>query len=184
MSRHTLDAEQPLVSQLHALVAPHLRLVWAAAKRLPDPAATAAHHELRIAVKGLRYELEAWQDCLPPRAAKAIRRFRRLQNRLGELHDLDLRADGLLELLSEHGHQLQHTLGSVQGAGAAHPGLARAALTAAHDAGEIPVAGLALVLLRLARQRAELHGRILEQWRAIEADGLRKRLLKALAKAA
>lgn len=77
--------------QLDALLARALQRRW---KRMlkalqHNPASAARRHALRIRVKKCRYLLEARRaSSLPPPLAGALRRLRRLQDRLGNLNDL------------------------------------------------------------------------------------------------
>jgi CHAD domain-containing protein len=177
-------AERPVSAHLAALLRPRIDEVWASAKHLADPTRVEAHHALRIAVKGLRYELETWSPCLPPRLRKAAKALKGLQDLLGELHDHDVRAEQLVDLLETQGRTIQRSLSRVAGHGAAHRELPAAALSVAHLAEEVPVTGLARVLADASRRRNELHGRVVESWARLKAEGLRRKLLKALPKAA
>ncbi len=49
-----------------------------------------ALHDLRIAIKRLRYTIEAFADVLPPDLAAQAARAAKLQKRLGDVHDLDV----------------------------------------------------------------------------------------------
>lgn len=47
-------------------------------------------HEMRIATKRLRYTMEIFAECFEGHVDQSIRRVRRLQNQLGDLHDMDV----------------------------------------------------------------------------------------------
>ena len=72
-------------------LAERLRKLQRLVDRLPTTADGAAVHALRIAGKKVRYELELLEAPLGEAAATALRRVRQLQERIGELHDRDLR---------------------------------------------------------------------------------------------
>jgi CHAD domain-containing protein len=177
-------AERPVSAHLATLLRPRIDQVWTAAKHLDDPARVEDHHALRIAVKGLRYELETWSPCLPPRLRKAAEALKGLQDLLGELHDHDVRADQLVGLLAAHGDAIRQSLGRVAGHGAAHRELPAAALSVAHLAEDVPLKGLSRILADAGRRRTELHGRVVEAWAELQARRLRRKLLKALPEAA
>jgi len=60
-----------------------------------QPGMTEQLHEMRIAAKRLRYTMEVLQPVFGPRMDTPIKRVRRLQNDLGELHDADVWLDML-----------------------------------------------------------------------------------------
>ena len=60
-----------------------------------------ALHDLRIAAKRLRYTLEIFAPTLGPDAAATLSAVEALQERLGAIHDLDVRR-GLLEKATVH----------------------------------------------------------------------------------
>jgi CHAD domain-containing protein len=74
-------ARETLHSQLAAL------FVWAAF--LPQPDRAHEHHQMRIAVKRLRYTLDLFGEILPAPALGCLDDLKRLQEELGALHDLD-----------------------------------------------------------------------------------------------
>lgn len=175
-----LDPQASLGSQFEVLLRPRLDEVRRLARHLADEQRVTEHHALRIAVKGLRYELESFRPALPPAANKLLRAAKRLQELLGQLHDDDLRAEKLIALLRGHAKELRATLQPATDCGAAHPSLQRAALDVAHAQEELPVAGLALVLADVARRRAACHAEVVQVWTRLCDDRLPERLLKAL----
>jgi CHAD domain-containing protein len=63
-------------------------------------------HAMRIAVKRLRYALEAFREVLGPEAAGLIARTVTLQDALGALHDADVAASMAREFLAAHANRL------------------------------------------------------------------------------
>lgn len=55
-----------------------------------DPADVAGHHELRIAVKKLRYIIEIFRPLYKNRLRPSIKDLKKLQTILGEIHDCDV----------------------------------------------------------------------------------------------
>ena len=95
---------QPLVQLGKALLAKRHRQVLKRGKgfkRLP----TAERHELRIAVKKLRYTTEFFRDLFPAKRAKPyIAALRDLQESLGHLNDVAVAEHLLAELTQSAGH--------------------------------------------------------------------------------
>jgi CHAD domain-containing protein len=67
-------------------------------KGLFKPLDADALHELRIAVKRLRYALELFQQCWPRALSTSAKRAARIQTALGDLHDCDV----WIETLGKH----------------------------------------------------------------------------------
>ena len=176
-----LQRHAPIWVNLHGLVRRRVERVWALAEHLPDPARVAELHELRIQAKELRYDLEAFAECLPKRAEKSIKSFKRIQDLLGAVHDADVQAEQLLELLGSAARRQRQAVRPLQGHGAAHPELEETAAAMAHEAAEVPVVGLALALADLAVARRALHGELLALWRKLDQDDLRGQLTEAMA---
>lgn len=83
---------------------------------LPDELPLANVHELRVALKRLRYLLEDFQAVLPDRLRKAAPRLAKLQQRLGTICDHENGAVHYLDLLPQlpHAHpQLAALVGAV-----------------------------------------------------------------------
>lgn len=60
-----------------------------------DPQAKSEHHQLRIAIKRLRYTLEAFRPLFDDELKSEIRALKDIQDLLGEMHDCDVWLDGL-----------------------------------------------------------------------------------------
>jgi hypothetical protein len=85
-----LDPSQPLADNAARIVRVRLIEMRSLATRALNPAEAGAQHDMRIAVKRLRYVLEATEFCFGRPAQVARRRARDLQEILGELHDCDV----------------------------------------------------------------------------------------------
>ncbi len=60
-----------------------------------DPQARSEHHQLRIAIKRLRYTLEVFRPLFDDELKSEIRALKNVQDLLGEMHDCDVWLDGL-----------------------------------------------------------------------------------------
>jgi len=65
--------------------------------KVQDPGAVEAHHAMRIAAKKLRYLLEVYSSLYGKELGVILRRLKRLQEILGNLHDCDVWISDLLE---------------------------------------------------------------------------------------
>lgn len=114
-----LDPERSLRGNISLIVRTRLEEVRSLAEPALVPGAAAAQHDLRIAVKRLRYVLEIAETCFGEGAVTARRAAKELQGVLGEIHDCDEmlpRAEGIeslttllrarRELLFRHFHDL------------------------------------------------------------------------------
>ena len=140
-----------------------------------DPTATEELHDLRISAKRLRYTLELFADTLGEEAIAAIARVKTLQERLGDLHDADVRialvADELEALAAE---QIRDLVVALAGA---DPEWRRALVaTAVRPPNDDPRRGLIDLLAREIGRRELAYDRFLDAWRGAISDGLRTRL--------
>jgi putative phosphoesterase len=106
------------------------------------PEAKAEHHQLRIAVKRLRYTLEAFRPLFTDGLKDEVRTLKDIQDLLGEMHDCDVWLDSIedwkRELIDSCGH------------------------------GEHEVApGLEAIRADRSQRREELYLRFSERWRAL-----------------
>lgn len=85
-----LRPEGPTGPQVAAVLGTRLAEVMALAPEALRPGAVMALHDLRIAGKRLRYGMEALAFCLAPGWTEWTERLEELQDRLGEIHDLDI----------------------------------------------------------------------------------------------
>lgn len=171
-----VDPHAPMADGLEQVVRVRLDELFTLAAAARDPAEVRAAHDLRIAVKRLRYVLEiAAEPCFGPYAAVAVKRCRELQDLLGELHDCDVALPRVRKLQAE-----------LRAADALE---ARARAGDADDLGGVHASGTphaqdwrGLEALRIYHQarRGLLFERFLDAWRDLERDGFRARLQYAL----
>ena len=91
-ARHTYD-------RCRSAVMRRLQAVLAAAAAIRGPHSNTELHTTRIAVKRLRYTLQAFAPLYPDTVNDAIRTARRLQDVLGNVHDCDVWVETLPEFL-------------------------------------------------------------------------------------
>jgi CHAD domain-containing protein len=143
-----------------AALAPLLAELLAHAPRLPEPAAAAEHHALRIAAKRLRYALEIFEPLDPAPLGAALHGARRLQSKLGDLHDCDVWIAFVPGFLEEERRRTLEYFGEPAPFAALRPGL-------------LALAG------EQARRRPVLHAECVALWNDLDAQGVWGRLAGA-----
>jgi hypothetical protein len=170
-----LDADGPLADNLARIVAARVDEVCALARKAVKPGKVAAQHDMRIAVKRLRYVLELGDGCFGPYAHTAIRRTRELQDLLGEIHDCDVALPRVLARLDAVAQaDATAVLARADGAPDLDPRLAARAPNAAARR------GLVTLSVHLHARRALLFSRFLALWERTERDDFRARVLTAV----
>jgi CHAD domain-containing protein len=74
---------------------------------LQDPQASGEHHQMRIAAKQLRYRMEVYSPLVEGDLLPAIKKIRKLQEALGDLHDTTVWMEMLPRFLDTEGTLLQ-----------------------------------------------------------------------------
>ncbi len=133
-------------------IAPRLAAVLAGGSCLQQPELAAEQHQLRIAVKRLRYALEIIQPLAPQASKAALKPLKELQERLGDLHDCDV----WLELLPRFAEKERRR--TLDYFGHARP------------FAQLKV-GLSALAAQLREERAERHAAALALWNNLAADG-------------
>ena len=85
-----LAPDAPLVDAARRILNVRLDEVESFAAQVTDPTDERALHDMRIAVKRLRYVLEVTRPCFGEAADDAITAAKRFQDLLGEIHDCDV----------------------------------------------------------------------------------------------
>lgn len=130
-------------------------------------------HRARIQVKRLRYLVQPVHH-LSTKAREAEKRLRKLQNRLGDLHDLQLIEAELAAALDDAAREKARRLHALVIAGDARR-LARARR-------QDERLGLAVLAGRAREQRHALYGKLDRQWLAGQAKALERELRSLLAR--
>lgn len=143
---------------------------------IPHPEAVEPLHAMRISAKRLRYTLELFDDDFGDAGRRAIGQVRELQELLGTLHDIDVRVALIEDELASTSLEHARTLGPRLAASdqAEHQSIVSSALRPPPDD---PRRGLVSLLSRQHQRRQEQYRRFVERWAALQADGLRRRLV-------
>lgn len=72
------------------------------------------HHQMRIAIKGLRYTMEIFRRIFPKRLERSIKDARKLQTLLGDLHDADMWRDVLNRFSQDERERTEAYFGHVR----------------------------------------------------------------------
>ncbi|MDV0441355.1 CHAD domain-containing protein [Methanorbis furvi] len=137
--------------------------VFLYAKALADPERIAAHHEMRIAAKKLRYTMESYKDLYGDGLAPAIRMVKELQDYLGDMHDCDVWTEFLPIFLKAEEEKSIAYFGNTSFVAAVRPGLEN-------------------LETDRAEKRAKLHAEVNVFWKKSEGlwDQIEKNLTKPL----
>ncbi len=178
MRARTVKHLQPkggLADNLARIVAVRVDEVYGFAPKAIKPGKVTAQHNMRIAIKRLRYVLELGDGCFGPYARTAIGRTRELQDALGEIHDCDIALPRVRARLQEVAHDdVLAVLALAGGAPDLDPALASGAPHAAARR------GLVTLSVHLHARRELLFERFLTLWERTERDDFRGRLLAAI----
>jgi hypothetical protein len=161
-----LDPDGTLAEALLRIVAVRALEVESFVPRALDPTKSKAQHDMRIAVKRLRYLLELAEPALGEPAAEGAQAAKRLQTVLGKIHD----CDEMLERAHTHIERLRAEDAealrvAAKGAGDLEPADARGAPNRAR------YRGLESLIGYLAGRRAVLFERFLRDWEALDREG-------------
>ena len=127
---------------------------------LADPDAIAEHHAMRIAAKKLRYTLEVYAPLYRQGLAKPLRRVKKMQSILGDIHDCDVWIDLVTTIIvKERGRTRTNR----------PPGPGRHSLT-----------GLRLFLHDRERDRSRLHRIVVRYWASLKRAGIWEELKSTL----
>jgi len=88
--KQTDDSELTFADMSRAIILARLKEFEKLSNALFKPLDGNALHEMRIAVKRLRYALELFQPCWPRSLATHAKRAARIQTALGDIHDCDV----------------------------------------------------------------------------------------------
>lgn len=85
-----IHSDMPFAAAIREIVVAQLAAVYVWATFLPQPDHAHEHHQMRIAIKRLRYSLDMSQAVIADTAKTSIDDLKAMQAELGKLHDLDV----------------------------------------------------------------------------------------------
>jgi hypothetical protein len=167
-----LKPGRPADESLRRIVAVRLDELQSFVPRALEPDAGEAQHDMRIAAKRLRYVLELSAPVFGPPATKAAKALRRLQDKLGEIHDCD-------ELIAHAERELDRL--RAEDAAALRALAGRSADLDPIAAREAPnraaYRGLQVLIAYLTARRAVLVGGFVRYWDRLEHQAFAETLL-------
>jgi CHAD domain-containing protein len=158
--------------------------LWSWAEHLPHPQRVHELHDMRIAAKRLRYCFEFFLPCFEPEFKDGLKRFKQLQDFLGEIHDCDVWVDYLRMQLAEAFKELQVQRKGLSPFIGADQQLREAALALSKALAHGPAQGLLLMIDDITQRRQRLYAGLLDFWADCEQRGFRGELTRAVAAAA
>lgn len=144
--RVKIDPAAPFEAAIRKTLAVRLDELDGFADGAHDPAAVTALHDLRIAVKRVRYVLEVAEPVLPG-AARSVKAAKQAQDLLGDIHD----CDELLPVVSGHVARLRSEDAQAAAAGRPLPNRRR-------------YRGLEAVRAHTTARRDALHAEFVARW--------------------
>jgi hypothetical protein len=184
-----LDPDRRLARNARRILAVRIDEVWAFETDIVFPGRVRQLHDMRIALKRLRYLLEIFQVAFPADLTPYLDEIKGLQDLLGDIHDRDVQVPLLhdhLERLAERDALAARTLVRSTGShGRSRPrqreeafARFREQLDTMSTAAERP--GIEALLSRRTRERDELYHAVITRWRQLDDTRFRRRLEKAL----
>lgn len=158
--------------------------VFSFEEHIADPARVRELHDMRIAFKRLRYLIEIFAGAVP-RAAAMLDEIKDIQELLGDIHDRDVQVPLLQEHLNRLDSESDETTRALLRRVEAEPrrrgrapakAFARELQETRRDDERL---GIERLLVRLRRERVEMHQRFVAQWAEHRDSGFRKRLDRA-----
>jgi hypothetical protein len=170
-----LEAQAATATQHQRVLAQRRAEFMARAGAVRQAHDAAALHDLRIAGKRLRYALMAFAPCLPEQAQHATAPLEQLQDRLGQIRDLDVAVDLVRDETRAALRRLRAAGKRLTTMCASDVALSAAAASLADELRRGQAHGLLELLPRLAQHRRVLLAEFLLFW-----DEARRRLESAL----
>lgn len=149
---HAVNAGGLLAENAPLMLHTRLEELYKFAPFIHDPANVAELHNMRIAAKRLRYTLELFAPVLRSRDFDTFyEQVKDIQERIGEIHDADVRGPLLTEFVQKHGGKRPEIRG-----------------------------GLETLARSQQSERAKLYTGFLVFWNKLQAKGFRRRFLQML----
>jgi CHAD domain-containing protein len=158
--------------------------LWSWAEHMPHPERVRELHDMRIAAKRVRYCFEFFLPCFEPDFKDVLKRFKQLQDFLGEIHDCDVWVDYLRTQLAESFKELDGLRKDLNRFVGADHAMQNSAAQLSRALGHGPAQGLLMMIGDIAQRRQKLYADLLQFWADCEAQGFRAKLTAAVASAA
>jgi CHAD domain-containing protein len=101
---YAVDPDGTLASNAPLMLHTRLAELYLYAQHIHDPERVAELHNMRIAAKRLRYTMEIYAPCFPGKEyARLYDAVKKVQERIGDLHDADVRIPELQRFLDRYG---------------------------------------------------------------------------------
>lgn len=179
-----LTPRMPVRESLPEMFAVRISELWSWAEHMPFPDRVRELHDMRIAAKRLRYLFEFLQPCFNDDFKKNLKRFKKLQDYLGEIHDCDVWVDYLRSQVKDAFRELNAQRKSLNQFVGADPDLKTAAGEFSSSLAQGPIHGLLMMLEDVVDRREVLYKELLEYWTELEASDFRGELSRLVAAAA
>jgi hypothetical protein len=182
-----LSPQAPLVENARVIATSRLEDMYRWSSFVDQPYAVHELHNLRIAIKRLRYTLELFSAALPAQTAIIVHELTQLQDELGELHDCDVMIALLRLCLGGQDGGAGYEYALVQARQRAKKGpfnLPPTLVATLLDAETAPGAqeryGLEQLLLGLQQRREKLYNEFRQHWYHLQARDFRREILSML----
>ncbi len=182
-----LDAHAPTGENARMIARVRLEELCSWDQYVDEPYRVRELHNMRIAVKRLRYTLEVFEDYLPQACVQIVKELEQLQDELGALHDSDVMI-ALLRLClgsEDGGTAYERVLAQAKQRQGKEKYLVRPELVAdLVDPAVAPSAeeryGLEKLLSRLQQRREEQYTAFRQHWYQLRARDFRREILEIL----
>lgn len=179
----SLDPHHDVRAALPAIFGVRITELWSFSAHMPYPERVRQLHDMRIAAKRLRYCFEFFSPCFT-QIDGALKRFKKLQDYLGELHDCDVWVDYLRAQLRDAFTEMNRQRKGLARFVGADPELQHEAAALEELMAHGPAQGLLMMLGDIVERRGKLYGELLAYWDELEQAGFRAELTHAVADAA
>lgn len=182
-----LNAHAPTGENARMIARVRLEELYGWDQYVDEPYRVRELHNMRIAVKRLRYTLEVFEDYLPEACVQIVKELEQLQDELGALHDSDVMI-ALLRLClgsEDGGTAYERVLAQAKQQQGKEKYLVRPELVAdLVDPAVAPSAeeryGLEKLLSRLQQRREEQYTAFRQHWYQLRARDFRREILEIL----
>lgn len=179
-----LRPHESTLAAMRQIIPARLDELYALAPAVADPAATRGHHDMRIAAKRLRYTLEVFRFLDPEVFAPAIAAMRRIQDELGQVHDLDVFVPFCERYIEHRREESAAELGRLLFADSESSDTLRAVADVRRTLNQADGTAERKALLRLVEQlrarRRQVFAEFQQYWQGLAAAGFRESLLEAI----